>query len=157
MKKAILLVFIVLFNFSGYAQSNDNQLLGKWKIVTFDAMLYHDYRNDSTHYPPELLESLKDNKDSAFMVGFLDGMISSFKNYYYEFQAKDKFLEIKNGSIKQNGTFTINKKEKTILLTVKDKSGGEKRQTLLYELKDDHLLLSIPSDEMPVTIGLVKE
>jgi len=155
MKRIFFIAIITLLQFQSIGQENKS-LIGKWKIVTFDAVVFHDYRNDSTYFPPEFLETLKGSKDSTFMVGFLDGMIKGFNNYYYEFKERSEYKEIKNDKIKAQGTYDIFIKDKKIVLNSKDKFGGETKQTLLYELTDKILLLKIPSDEMDLKIELVR-
>ena len=155
MKTSFLLVFVTLFFLNASAQTADN-IVGKWKIVAVDAGFFHDFRNDSTYFPPEMMESLKGNKDSAFTVGFFEGMIRSFENYFYNFSSNKEYQEIKNDRTKEKGIYEIVSESKKIVLNAKDKFGRETRQNLLYELTGKTLILKIPSDEMNLKIHLMK-
>lgn len=155
MKGIILFSLILLISISAIGQKKD-KLNGKWKIVTINTGFFHDFRNDSTFYPPELLESLKGSNDSLFMIGFFDGMIKGFQNYYYEFSENNDYQENKNGKIKAQGKYNIIPKDKKIILETKDKFGGETKQTMFYALDENMLVLKIPSDEMELKIELIK-
>ncbi len=155
LKPIPLLIVCSLLSIMSYGQNND-LIKGKWKIITIDAVFYHDYRNDSTFYPPAMLESLKGNKDSAFMIGFFDGMINGFKQYYYDFKENNEYQEIKNDKIKEQGTYEVNSNNKTVILQTKDKFGRETKQTLLYELVNNILSLTIPSEEIDLKIQLIR-
>lgn len=155
MKKTKLIVLFLLIHFFSNGQAK-NEILGKWKLITFEAVVFHDYRNDSTYFPPDYLETLKGSNDSSFMIGFLHGMIKSFDKYYYEFEDSNEYREIKNDKTKEQGTFEVNPKDKLIILLTKDNFGRETKQTLLYELSDKVLSLKIPNDDFDLKMQLIK-
>ena len=155
MKKIILLLIVTFLFTEGYSQV-EKQFTGKWKVITMDAVFFHDFRNDSTYYPPEFLESLKGSKDSLFMIGFFDGMIKSFKDYYYVFSNPNEFQEIKNGKVREKGIYEVKPGEKQIIFISKNNFGTETKQTMFFEFLDDMLMLNVPSDDMEIKIQLIK-
>ncbi|WP_153799353.1 hypothetical protein [Foetidibacter luteolus] len=155
MIKAYFFTALLFCSFTVFGQDKTH-LTGKWKIIVFDAIVYHNYKKDSTFIPGEFKESLRGDKDSSFTLGFIAGMIKGFNDYYYVFLENGQYQELKNDKLKQEGVFIVNEAGKELILTAKDKFGGESRQTLLYEINNGNLLLKIPSEGMNLNFELEK-
>jgi len=155
MKTIISIACILLFSIAANGQNNTD-LTGKWKIVSFNVGIYHNYKTDSTSIPKELQESLKGNSDSLLSISLITGIVQEFGNYYYIFLANRQFQETKDGIIKQEGSYVIDNAKQQITLIVKDKFGGENRQILNFRMKGETLEFKVPSEDMDMVFDLEK-
>jgi hypothetical protein len=145
MKKISLLVLFGLLANSGFSQA-PGDFVGKWKIVIVDALVYHDYKKDSTAIPEEMKAALKGSKDSARTIGVMTGLIKGFSDYYFDFKADGTYDEIQGDKIKQKGTYVIDPAKKQLTQIFKNNMGEEGKHQMNYTLTGKTLTV-IPVDD----------
>ena len=155
MKTILLFACVLLLSTISYGQ-NKLDITGAWKITSFNAGVYHNYKTDSTAVSEKMKESLKGSADSAITIALITVLVKEFDNYLYIFQPNGQYQEKKGEKVKQHGTYTLDEGRQLITLIVKDKFGGESRQNLHYRKTRQALEFKIPLDEMEIILNLEK-
>lgn len=156
MKKLALSVLCSLFVLASFSQS-PSPIVGKWKIVIVDAGIYHDFKKDSTSLSEEAKASLSGSKDSAFTMGFLQGMIKQFADYYFNFKADGTYDEIKGEKIKQKGSYTFSTEKKLLTQVSKNALGDESKKEMRYTLEGKTLTVVPVEEAMKLKFVLEKQ
>lgn len=145
MKSILLsLCFAFLASF-GIAQNlPTSPVVGKWKVIMFDAGIHHDYKLGKTTFPEKLLSDLKGKKDSSVTVSLLKASANNYENYYFVFSADGKFQEIRETKVKQEGTYKVDAVTNSIETVTISKLGTPVKQTFSYTLKGNNISFTVP-------------
>lgn len=145
MKSILLSVcFAMLANFGFTQNIPTSPVVGKWKVISFDAGIHHDYKSGKTTFPEKLLADLKGKKDSSITVNLLKAFATNYENYHFVFTADGKFQEIRETKIKQEGTYKVDAVKNLIETVTISKLGTPVKQTFSYLIKGNNIAFMVP-------------
>ena len=160
MIKSILL-FLSLFIFSTAVMAQTDTavspIVGKWKVIVFDAGIHRDFKTGHTAYPENLKKALEGKQDSAITMDLLTMLADNFKNYYFVFTADGKYQEIRESKIKQEGVYKIDEVISSIETTCMTRIGTPAKQQFNYHLKGKVLSFSLPLRDKKMSLQCEKE
>jgi hypothetical protein len=154
--KQFLVLATLLLSQGVFAQVADQQLLGKWQIVIFNAGIYHHYKKDSTAISPAVQQYLKAQNDSAMAIDMLKLMIDALKGFTYVFSPNGTYQELKETKVKATGKYqTIPSKQKLVLRRT-SKAKTKSSEYLTYSIDNNVLTLKTAEDGKPIIFQFEK-
>lgn len=153
---SICFAFVSSLTIAQTTQATEHPVVGKWKVITFDAGVHHDYKTGKTTFPDKLLKDLAGKKDSAMTVSLLQMIAGSYENYYFFFTSDGKYKEIRETKVKQEGTYKINTEKSLIETETMSKLGKPVKQEYSYKFKGTTLCFSVPQRDKPIELQVEK-
>jgi hypothetical protein len=144
-------LILLLVACAATAQNDTKFIIGQWTIISIgDSEIFYDSRTrdiklldtSKTPYMPEQLAAMKERIETMFV-----------KNTY-EFGEDGKAV-LNTGLGGMTSKFSVDEKEKHIVVTGKGPSDEEVKEVYKYEIVGKNLLLKIPisDDTLIVTLG----
>jgi hypothetical protein len=154
MNKVLLLVFLAVLSLNLKGQDS-KEFIGKWKIVAVNMGVYYNYKNDSSFVTKKFSDSLVGRKDSAETVDLFLSFAQQYADYYFIFAEQGNYKEIRDGEMRIEGKYAIDKRKKTIDLLLKR---GDKEipasYKFIFENKNLKIFMSstLWNDELELTV-----
>jgi hypothetical protein len=101
----VLLISILSININAQPATS---IIGKWKIVSVNNGVDYNYKTDSSFVTKKLLDSLIGRKDSATSIEMLSIFTRQYTDYYFTFDDKLNYQEIRSGTVRVLGTYKVN-------------------------------------------------
>jgi hypothetical protein len=139
MNKLLLLISLLILSLNAKSQTS-KEFIGKWKIITVNMGVYYNYKNDSSFVTKKFSDSLVGRKDSAETVDLFLSFAQQYADYYFIFDEQGNYKEIRDGEMRIEGKYTINKRIKAIDLLLKR---GDKEISASYKFVFENKNLKI--------------